>query len=280
MRSRSALALGLSLASITSARVANAPAEVQRRNAESQYEKSVWNLYGLLRRFEKKAALATCYQDDFYYAVFNSSFGAELCAEIMGYPNTTVTVEYTPVSNVYYTYTTQYIGTRTVVTTVPASTETVTASPIVQRAAASEITAAPLARDVAGTVTTTVGASSAATSDMVSEELPSTTNSGPGPAPTAPGFQCPEDNNSTVSQLVGPERYDYLVMCDTDISDDDFYNTLSYDSYSQCAAACSVANQRFDLPVCQGFSYYATSNSAGFNCFLKGSAETTVAAVG
>ena len=97
MRSLSALALGLSLASITSARVANAPAEVQRRNNESQSEKSVWNLYGLLRRFEKKAALATCYQDDFYYAVFNSSWGERLCADIMNYPNTTVTVGYTPV---------------------------------------------------------------------------------------------------------------------------------------------------------------------------------------
>ncbi|KXT07351.1 hypothetical protein AC578_421 [Pseudocercospora eumusae] len=351
MRSLSALALGLSLASITSARVANTPAEVQRRNNESQSEKSIWNLYGIFKRLEKKAALATCYQDDFYYAVFNSSWGERLCAEIMNYPNNTVTVGYTPVSTYYYTYTTQYIGTETLVTTVPASTETVTASPIVQRAADSEITAAPQARDVSdmaaamekfrgrlandtsmppeawtasfssacgcqtyaglvvtatstastrvvtvsafyqgttttaatqtsGTVTTTVDASSAATSDEVSEEPPSTTDSGPGPAPTAPGFQCPEDNNSTVSQLVGPERYDYLVLCDTDISDNDFYDRLHYDTYSQCAAACSVANQRFDLPVCQGFSYYATSNSAGNNCFLKGSAETTVAAVG
>ncbi|CZT22820.1 uncharacterized protein RCC_08526 [Ramularia collo-cygni] len=98
------------------------------------------------------------------------------------------------------------------------------------------------------------------------------------PTPTAPAFSCPEDNNSTVSQLIGNERFDYLVLCDTDLGDLDFYGVLSYNSFSECAAACSVADARFDSPVCQGFSYYSTN--AAYNCFLKGTANQTVPAPG
>ncbi|GAB7363380.1 hypothetical protein MBLNU230_g3658t1 [Neophaeotheca triangularis] len=96
------------------------------------------------------------------------------------------------------------------------------------------------------------------------------------PQPTAPGFACPEDHNTTVSQLIGNERFDYKIFCDTDILDANSYTGLSYDTFSECVAACSLANGEFNQVVCAGIAYYEQAGS----CFLKSSANNTVSAPG
>jgi hypothetical protein len=93
--------------------------------------------------------------------------------------------------------------------------------------------------------------------------------------PTAPPFTCPEDNGMTISQMLGTERFDYDVYCDTDLPmSPDIPIDLSYDSFSQCVAACSLSNMQFPggPPVCQGVSYFEVS---GTNCFLKSAANAS-----
>lgn len=95
--------------------------------------------------------------------------------------------------------------------------------------------------------------------------------------PTAPPFTCPEDNGRTISQMLGTERFDYDVYCDKDLpssSDTDIPLDLSYDSFAQCVAACSLSNAQFPggPPVCQGVAYFEAS---GNNCILKSAANAT-----
>jgi hypothetical protein len=93
--------------------------------------------------------------------------------------------------------------------------------------------------------------------------------------PTAPPFTCPEDNSMTISQMLGTERFDYDVYCDTDLpSSPDIPIDLSYDSFAECVAACSLSNMQFPggSPVCQGVSYFEAN---GNNCFLKSSANAS-----
>jgi hypothetical protein len=99
------------------------------------------------------------------------------------------------------------------------------------------------------------------------------------PNPTAPPFTCPDDNGMTTSQMLGSERFDYDVFCDTTIASESIPIDLSYDTFSECVAACSIANAQFAQPVCQGAAYFETT---GINCFLKSvaNASDTVAAIG
>lgn len=95
--------------------------------------------------------------------------------------------------------------------------------------------------------------------------------------PTAPPFTCPEDDGRTISQMLGTERFDYDVYCDKDLpssSETDIPIELSYDSFSQCVAACSLTNMQFPggPPVCQGVAYFEASGS---NCILKSAANAT-----
>ncbi|GAB7330528.1 hypothetical protein MBLNU13_g02122t1 [Cladosporium sp. NU13] len=95
--------------------------------------------------------------------------------------------------------------------------------------------------------------------------------------PTAPPFTCPEDNGRTISQMLGTERFDYDVYCDKDLpssSETDIPLELSYDSFAQCVAACSLSNAQFPggPPVCQGVAYFEAS---GNNCILKSAANVT-----
>lgn len=99
------------------------------------------------------------------------------------------------------------------------------------------------------------------------------------PDPTAPPFTCPDDNGMTISQMLGSERFDYDVFCDTTIGSESIPIDLSYDTFSECVAACSLANAQFAQPVCQGAAFLETT---GINCFLKSAANAsdTVAAMG
>lgn len=96
-----------------------------------------------------------------------------------------------------------------------------------------------------------------------------------GPDPTAPPFTCPEDDAEMISQMLGNERFDYDVFCDTDLPDAPELSPelkLTYDTFAECVASCSYANAQFDQPVCQGVSYFGRSSEDG-NCFLKSAAN-------
>ncbi|KAF2207918.1 hypothetical protein CERZMDRAFT_101940 [Cercospora zeae-maydis SCOH1-5] len=344
MRSSAIVAAGLSLIHVSNARVANAPAAPQQPNIDSSSNNIVVQLFN---RLFKKAAAATCYQDNYYDFLNDPEFGSSFCQQYLTYANTTITVTRTPVSTSRETYSTQWFTQRRV-TTVPAATATVTAAPglserdafpapaqglsdaqvadailsfrrmanvnnasdeavsasfasacvchnfpgptvtatytaeprVVSLSGFDQETTTIVATTTAGTVTTTVTPGTSPASDDDATPSPSSQTGPIAPAPTTPGFQCPEDNNSIVSQLIGNEKFDYLVKCDTDITDPDFYNVLSFNTYSECAAACSTANQRFDVPLCKGFSFYNARSNQGYNCFLKGAANTSVPAIG
>jgi hypothetical protein len=83
----------------------------------------------------------------------------------------------------------------------------------------------------------------------------------------------------TISQMLGSERFDYDVFCDTNVGSESIPIDLSYNTFSECVAACSLANAQFAQPVCQGAAFLETT---GNNCFLKSAANAsdTVAAIG
>lgn len=164
---------------------------------------------------------------------------------------------------------------------------------------ASTTTAGTLTTTVVDVVTSTTSSSSNSTSatysattefSMTSEvtvledsstSASTSTSSAPTTSATqqAVAFTCPDDNNMTVSQMVGNQRYDYLVLCDTDLTDLDFYTTMA-SSFASCVAVCSVADNGFNDPVCEGVAYYGSDSVDGDNCFLKTSANSTVSVVG
>ncbi|KAK4549411.1 hypothetical protein LTR36_006408 [Oleoguttula mirabilis] len=138
-----------------------------------------------------------------------------------------------------------------------------------------------VARPLTSTVIVSVGASTSTAVTLATGVSASITVSASGaPTATAPAFTCPDDDNTTVSQMVNNERFDYTVMCDTDLTDPTFYGSLYYSSFSACVAACSTNDYNFQSAVCQGVSYYNTVNEDGYNCFMKTSANGTVPAAG
>ena len=101
MRSFSALALGLSLADISTARVAHDPRpDLERRDGG----KVVFHWFNQLFRKDadstigqRQEPVGTCYIDDYFNFVHNSSFGEEFCRDYMSYPVVTEVDDYTPV---------------------------------------------------------------------------------------------------------------------------------------------------------------------------------------
>lgn len=94
MRSSAIVAIGLSLIHASDARVANTPAGPQQRDAEPSSNNIVRQLFN---RLFKKAAAATCYQDNYYNFLNDPEFGSSFCQQYITYSNTTVTVTRTPV---------------------------------------------------------------------------------------------------------------------------------------------------------------------------------------
>ena len=90
MRSYTALAFGLTLAHHAVGLVATPPLDLQQREPEQNAVRRLFN------RLFKKAAAATCYQDNYYDFVSDPDFGPGFCQAYITYPNTTVTVTSTP----------------------------------------------------------------------------------------------------------------------------------------------------------------------------------------
>ncbi|KAI7020072.1 hypothetical protein KC355_g2867 [Hortaea werneckii] len=357
---------------------ARAARQVQVRNAkaESNGGAASWlrNLKALLAPRQEPNV---CYEDEYYNFLSNSTIGESFCQSLLDYPNTTITVDYTPTSTFYDEYTT-YVSTQTLIvretptstvtatvtigggakvrrqpeitaraklsgdevsdfiamfrrqaSDVPASgsgdmsasfisacscqtyggptvTETYTNQPTVvtisgfARTTTTETTTR-MAGPVPTTVTTSVNgtaaslplgtasASGSSPSNAQSSEqaagssgttVATTSTSGASPTPTAPIYSCPEADNTTISYLVGAERFDYLILCDTDIDEDTFYGSLYYSSFAQCIGACSTTDNNFNAPVCQGVSYFNAPNENGYNCFMKVAGNETVPSVG
>ncbi|KAK6003246.1 hypothetical protein QM012_001091 [Aureobasidium pullulans] len=126
-----------------------------------------------------------------------------------------------------------------------------------------------------GTVTTVL-AGQTSSADLASSTSMSSAASLP--TPTSPAIVCPDDDNSIDSQLIDGQLFQYLVQCDTDITDDDLAQ-YRYQTFTECAAACGSANYGFNSAVCQGAVFYPDADS-GSNCFLKKSANSTVVAGG
>jgi len=93
MRSYTALALGLTLAHHAAGRVANPPTDLELQQREVPQQNAVRRIFN---RLFKKAAAATCYQDNYYDFVHDPSFGQDFCKAYITYPNTTVVVTKTP----------------------------------------------------------------------------------------------------------------------------------------------------------------------------------------
>ncbi|KAI7324692.1 hypothetical protein KC315_g8174 [Hortaea werneckii] len=350
--------------------------QVRNANAESNGGAVSWlkNLKALLAPRQEPNV---CYEDEYYKFLDNSTIGESFCQSLLDYPNTTVTVDYTPTSTFYDEYTTLVATQTSVVRETPTSTVTATITlgggakvrrqpEITSRAKltgdegtdfiamfrrqASDVpdsesddmrasfvsacscqtyggptvtetytnqptvtTISGFARTtttetttrVAGPVTTTVttsvngtagslplgtaSASGSSPSEAQSSDqaagssgttVSTTSTSGASPTPTAPIYSCPEADNTTISYLVGAERFDYLILCDTDIDEDTFYGSLYYSSFAQCIGACSTTDNNFNAPVCQGVSYFNSPNENGYNCFMKVAGNETVPSVG
>ncbi|GAB1738120.1 hypothetical protein NU219Hw_g2652t1 [Hortaea werneckii] len=369
-------ALCLTLTSVFVDARAARQVQVRNANAESNGGAASWlrNLKALLAPRQEPNV---CYEDEYYRFLGNSAIGESFCQSLLDYPNTTITVDYTPTSTFYDEYTT-YVSTSTsVVRETPTSTVTATVTigggakarrqpEITARAKltgdevsdfiamfrrqASDVPASEgddmqasfvsacscqtyggptvtetytnqptivtisgfdrtttietttrIDRPVTTTITTSVngtaaslplGTASASGSNpsdaqssgqaagSLGTTVATTSTSGASPTPTAPIYSCPEADNTTISYLVGAERFDYLILCDTDIDEDTFYGALYYSSFAQCIGACSTTDNNFNAPVCQGVSYFNAPNENGYNCFMKVAGNETVPSVG
>ncbi|KAK5125039.1 hypothetical protein LTR85_001230 [Meristemomyces frigidus] len=325
---------------------------------EAQHGIADWFKH-LFKKNDSIERRSECVKDSFFDFA-NSTGGQDFCEGFIDYPNTTVTIDYTPTSTVTDIFTTNVFTQTSLVRTTPVTTVTVTVTgglklkrepQITARAKLSQaetheffdvfrrqqdgnssidssdddsafssafssacscqryngsvITAtytdepdmvtleafidttttavtSRVARPLTSTVIVSVAGitSSASTAPSNVSASVTITASTSNPTPTAPAFTCPDDNNTTVSQMVNNERFDYTVMCDTDLTDPDFYGALYYSSFSACVAACSTNDYQFQSAVCQGVSYYSTTNEDGYNCFMKTTANGTVPATG
>ena len=176
MRSFIAVALCLSLTHSCSARIPHSHRQLAERDAEPESSNFVMALFKRLftvdliprqdapsNSTQGSSTNGTCYQDEYYNFVYNSSFGEDLCQMLINYPNQTTTVDYTPIRYVssltpcrsicrltlHSTYT--YVTTNTetdyaVVRTTPISTVTATQSTTVVGKHDAQIT--PMARDI------------------------------------------------------------------------------------------------------------------------------------
>ena len=98
MKSFAAVALCLSLIStFATARIPHSYRDLQERDEQPNSVIGVLNWINKLfkREIYKRE---TCYQDEFYNFVFNSSFGSEFCEDLgVAYPERTIVVDFTPV---------------------------------------------------------------------------------------------------------------------------------------------------------------------------------------
>lgn len=96
MRSFIAAALCLSLLQTCAARIPHSYRQLAQRDADLDTTNVFLNFFNKLFRRQDMSD-GTCYQDDYYNFVYNSSSGQTVCELFVDYPNETTTIDYTPV---------------------------------------------------------------------------------------------------------------------------------------------------------------------------------------
>ena len=104
MRSCISAALCLSLIATCSARIPHSYKQLAHRDPDPKPSNLIVRLFNKLfkrdlevRQSSSNSSNGTCYQDDYYYFVYNSTFGEKVCQMFIDYPNVTTTYDYTPV---------------------------------------------------------------------------------------------------------------------------------------------------------------------------------------
>ncbi|OQO13387.1 hypothetical protein B0A48_01615 [Cryoendolithus antarcticus] len=205
--------------------------------------------------------------------------------ECQTYSGSTVTRTYTnlPVYSTLYGFTETTTTVYSTRTDGPVTTTTTTTVAVTPSAAISPSENATSATGSAAASSVYAQTPDISQTGTISDETSTSFTSTHAATPTAKPFTCPDDNNNTVSQMVDNERFDYDIYCNADLPNSpDLFSNLSYDRFSQCVAACSLADAQFDQPVCQGVVYYEVPTEKGANCFLKAeaAANETVLALG
>lgn len=96
MRSLSALALGLALFDLSTARATTGP--VQELEEQPNTGLVGWISRLFKKDIEQRAALDRCVVDSYYHFVYNSTFGGNFCRALIDYPNVTVVEDFQPVT--------------------------------------------------------------------------------------------------------------------------------------------------------------------------------------
>ena len=225
------------------------------------------NVFDMFRR-EVAANSSSTADDNALSASFSSACN---CQTYLG-PNVTATYTHDPTVLTISAYDR---STTTVRSTTTDGTRTSTITVTAARATGNSAQASNT------TIATTAAALSSSTA-LSATVIMSTSTSAAAATPTAPPFTCPDDNNQTISQLIGNERFDYRVYCDMEVAGPTLFGSLAMPTFSQCVAACSMADDGFPngQPVCQGVDYFNSPNINGYNCFLKSQAGNLTMAVG
>ncbi|OCL12339.1 hypothetical protein AOQ84DRAFT_227837 [Glonium stellatum] len=183
-------------------------------------------------------------------------------------------------------YTTQTITQTTNTGLVPSTTLALSSPPLNSTAYAATYVSA----DLNNTASMGLGAISSssldtAASSTVSTVTPVTVIGGPGRASseartiaTSLPISCPENNNQTITNIVGNERFEFLVSCDVNVLDNTTILSTSVAGPTECAAECSFVNDAFQEALCQSAVFVPTVGND--NCVLKKSAEAYTQAAG
>ncbi|KAK1812327.1 hypothetical protein LTR12_013297 [Friedmanniomyces endolithicus] len=247
--------------------VTQSPTAKSKREADPQItaravrnEAQIAQVFDMWRRLNGDTSSTGRYNDT---ASMSSAYSSACACQ--NYGNPTVTETYTDDPTVITLAAFQETTTTTTTTRAArASTTTVIVNPPTPTYTASPVstTAAP-----APTVNTTV--------------IASTTSSTTAATPTSPPLVCPDDDGDVVSQMVGAERFDYLLHCSTELTSLTLYGAMNYSTFGECVSACSYTDTtNISSPACQGVSYYNSLNADGYNCFFKISGNGSVPMAG
>lgn len=67
---------------------------------------------------------------------------------------------------------------------------------------------------------------------------------------------CPADDGTHIDQIVGKDKHDYLVYCDTElITEDRVRGQAECDSPEECTTRCTTANSEGGKNVCSASSF-------------------------
>lgn len=97
MRSTLVAALCLSLVHDSTARIPHSFRQLAERETQPEPQHGIFSWFThLIKKTVDRRQETVCYRDDYYDFAANATVGKAFCEALMEYPNTTVTVDYTP----------------------------------------------------------------------------------------------------------------------------------------------------------------------------------------